>query len=331
ANTAWAFATLGTPAPQLFEAIARESEQCLGSFKPQGLVNTAWAASSASAASSRKLFEAIARESEQRISSFNPQELANTAWAFATLCAPLLLLLFEAIARESEQHIGSFEPQNLANTAWAFAIVGTADRGALVKVHSARAAEMGLAAFIGEQWRQLHQYFLGVELEACLPAELLAPIGLRDACRQAMADEKPARSSKLHEDVSNVLTRIGIAHANELCVATRAREALRAAIASHVGIVLEVDCPSHYDDERRLLSALEMIRRHLWLPGWAVLGVPYWEWYALKGHAQKAAYLAISLRMLQDQSPTILATCSNWKRCLLAINIATNLAFISNV
>jgi hypothetical protein len=30
-----------------------------------------------------RLFEAIARESEQRIGSFKPQELANTAWAFA--------------------------------------------------------------------------------------------------------------------------------------------------------------------------------------------------------------------------------------------------------
>ncbi|KAJ1627672.1 hypothetical protein T492DRAFT_876396 [Pavlovales sp. CCMP2436] len=209
---------------------------------------------------------------------------------------------------------------------------------------------MGLAAFIGEQWRQLHQCFLGVKLEACLPAELLAHIGLRDACRQAMAAEKPARSSKLHEDVSKVLTRIGIAHANELCVprlgyhvdiailpaagtrgadsggaaprrpagaasgegggaasgeggdapaellddeaAARAREKLRAAIASHAGIVLEVDGPTHYDDERRLRPASEMIWRLLRLAGWAVLGVPYWEWDALKGNAQKAAYLA---------------------------------------
>ncbi|KAJ1639504.1 hypothetical protein T492DRAFT_608022 [Pavlovales sp. CCMP2436] len=289
ANTAWAFATLGMRAPRLFNAIAHESEHRIGSFEPQNLANTAWAFATLGVRAPQ-LFEAIARESELRVSSLNPQELANTAWAFATLGTPAPRL-FDAIASESEQRIGSFKPQELANTAWVFAIAGTAHRGALVTAVSARAAEMGLAAFSGDERRQLHQFFLGVELEACPPAELLAPIGLRDACRQAMAGEKPAYSSKLHEDVSSELTRMGIAHVNELCVAARAREAVRAATAEHTGIVIEVDGPSHYDDERRLRPASGMIRRHLALAGWVVLGVPYWEWSALRGQARKE-YLA---------------------------------------
>jgi len=61
------------------------------------------------------------------------------------------------------------------------------------------------------------QFFLSVELELRPPAELLAPIGLRDACKQAMADE-PTASSKLHLEVSAELTRMGIAHNNELCL-----------------------------------------------------------------------------------------------------------------
>jgi hypothetical protein len=68
--------------------------------------------------------------------------------------------------------------------------------------------------------------------------------------------------------------------------------AVPAAMAEYAGIVIEVDGPSHYDDERRLRPASEMIRRHLALAGWAVLGVPYWEWDALKGQARKAEYLA---------------------------------------
>jgi len=169
-----------------------------------------------------------------------------------------------------------------------------------------------------------------------------------------MADYKPPYSSKLHEDISHELTRMGIAHANELCVPrlgyhvdiailpvagtsgagrtlsvdatnlllgadgatlrqsagaasgegddapaellddevpTQAREAVRAATAKYAGIVIEVDGPSHYDDERYLLPASEMIRRHLALAGWAVLRVPYWEWTTLKGQARKV-YLA---------------------------------------
>jgi hypothetical protein len=123
ANTVWAFATLGVPAPQLFDAIALDSVQRIGNFKPQELANTAWAFATLGVLAPQ-LFEAIARESEQRIGSFIPQGLANTAWAFATLGVPATQL-FEAIARESEQHIGSFKTQGLANTAWAFATLGT--------------------------------------------------------------------------------------------------------------------------------------------------------------------------------------------------------------
>jgi len=126
-----------------------------------------------------------------------------------------------------------------------------------------------------------------------------------------MVDYKPPYSSKLHEDISHELTRMGIAHANELCVprlgyhvdiailpaaetsgadADGAALARRAATAKYAGIVIEVDGPSHYNDERRLRPASEMIRRHLALAGLAVLTVPYWERDALKGQA-RTAYL----------------------------------------
>jgi hypothetical protein len=119
---------------------------------------------------------------------------------------------------------------------------------------------------------------------------------------------------------------MGVAHENELCVAklgyhvdiailpiagtaaagggasgqpldkvdSRATEnvTVRAAAVERAGIVIEVDGPTHYDDERRLRPASEVIWRHLALAGWAVLGVPYWEWDALEGRARKAEYLA---------------------------------------
>ncbi|KAJ1628382.1 hypothetical protein T492DRAFT_156827 [Pavlovales sp. CCMP2436] len=298
------------PAAASMRLLGDEAMPRLGEFKPQELANTAWAFATLGTPAPQ-LFDAIACKSEQRIGEFEPQGLANTAWAFATLGMPAPEL-FEAIARESEQRIGSFNPQDLANTAWAFAIAVEGDRGLLVEAVSARAAEMGLAAFSGDERCQLHQFLLGVELEACPLTELLAPIGRWDACRQAMVDEKPVRSSKLHKDVSSELTRMGVTHTNELSVprlgyhvdiaispiaiasmpgtaagsgtldqpldevAARARKAVRAATAEYAGIAIEVNGPSHY-------PASEMIRRHLALAGWAVLAVPYWEWDALKG------------------------------------------------
>ncbi|KAJ1638057.1 hypothetical protein T492DRAFT_834056 [Pavlovales sp. CCMP2436] len=132
--------------------------------------------------------------------------------------------------------------------------------------------------------------------------------------------------------MSAELTRKGIAHKNELClpklgyhvdiailpitdpaeagallddkVAARAREAVRAATVTYGGLVIEVDGPSHCDAARRLLPATELIRRHLALVGCAVVAVPHWEWRALKGHTQKAAYLAELLSSLPPRAPS---------------------------
>ncbi|KAJ1634288.1 hypothetical protein T492DRAFT_974360 [Pavlovales sp. CCMP2436] len=191
----------------------------------------------------------------------------------------------------------NFTAQGLANTAWAFAVVSVATRGALEKAVNARAAAIGFAALSLAERTQLHQFFLSVELELRLPAKLLAPIGLWDACKQAMADE-PTASSKLHLEVSAELTRMGIEHANELCVpklgyhvdiailpitdtaeagplldekmSARAREAARAATVTYGGLVIEVDGPWHYDAARRLLPATALIQHHLALVGCAL-------------------------------------------------------------
>ncbi|KAJ1623624.1 hypothetical protein T492DRAFT_883306, partial [Pavlovales sp. CCMP2436] len=195
--------------------------------------------------------------------------------------------LFDAIARESEHRIGSFTPKELANYAWAFAVIDVARRDALVDAVSARASEIGGTAFSRQERSQLHQFFLSVELELCPPAKLLAPADLQLVCREALDGESPASSSKLHQDVSAELARMGIAHENELSVAasesrddamtTRAREAVRAATIDHAGITIEVDGPTHYLNEWWLRPASVMIRRHLALAGWVVLVVPYWD------------------------------------------------------
>ena len=71
ANTAWAFATLGQADVQLFIALAREAERCLGNFNPQDLANTAWAFATLGQADAR-LFAALAKEAERRVGDFNP-------------------------------------------------------------------------------------------------------------------------------------------------------------------------------------------------------------------------------------------------------------------
>ncbi|KAJ1631526.1 hypothetical protein T492DRAFT_591928 [Pavlovales sp. CCMP2436] len=293
-TTAWAFATLGIGEPRLSDAIARASEQRIGEFKPQELANTAWAFATLGISEPR-LFDAIARASEQHIGDFSAQGLANTAWAFATLgiSEPRFL---DAIARTSEQRIGDFNPQDLANTAWAFATLGISEPRLFDAI--ARASEQSIRDYrAGPGQHRVGVCSCRVELELRPPAELLAPIGLRDACKQAIADE-PTASSKLHLEVSAELTRMGIAHKNELCLPKLGYLAVRTATGTYGGLVIEVHGPSHYDAAQRLLPATELIRRHLALVGCAVVAVPYWKWDALGGHAEKAAYLAELLSSL---------------------------------
>ncbi|KAJ1638049.1 hypothetical protein T492DRAFT_586168, partial [Pavlovales sp. CCMP2436] len=227
--------------------------------------------------------------------------LANTAWAFATLSISEPQL-FEAIARASEQRIGDFKPQELANTAWAFVMFGI--------------SEPRLFEAIARASKQRFGDFKPQELANIAWAFAIVGVATRGALEKAVNAPE--------------LTRMGIAHANELCVpklgyhvdiailpitdkaeagvplddkiAARAREAVRAATVTYGGPVVEVDGPSHYDAARRLFPATELIRRHLALVSCTVVAMPHWEWRALKSHAQKAAYLVELLCSLQPRA-----------------------------
>ena len=69
---------------RLFEAVAVEAEAQIRNFKPQNLSNVAWAFATLGIPAPR-LFEAVAAESEVQIRNFKPQDLSNMTWAFATL------------------------------------------------------------------------------------------------------------------------------------------------------------------------------------------------------------------------------------------------------
>ncbi|KAJ8604984.1 hypothetical protein CTAYLR_006906 [Chrysophaeum taylorii] len=124
ANTAWAFATAGVEARQLFVAIAGEANSRLGEFNPQDLANAARAFATAGIEEEApQLFAAIAGAANSRLREFNSQDLANTAWAFATAGIEASQL-FAAIAGATTSRLSKFNAQVLNNTAWAFAKAG---------------------------------------------------------------------------------------------------------------------------------------------------------------------------------------------------------------
>ena len=122
ANVAWACATLGFDAPNLFAEIEHRSKWLVEEGKPQAVANTALACATLGF-EAPKFFAEIDHRSKWLVDEGNPQEVANTALA----CAKLGLEapnLFAEIERRSKWLVEEGDPQNVANTAWACAKLG---------------------------------------------------------------------------------------------------------------------------------------------------------------------------------------------------------------
>jgi very-short-patch-repair endonuclease len=106
------------------------------------------------------------------------------------------------------------------------------------------------------------------------------------------------KSSKLHLDVSALLTSLGVAHENE-CVAGGLSVDI---LLVERGLIIEVDGPSHYlrggssADARsgrttRVNGFHAFKDRLLKKQGFEVLHIPYYEWDSLAGAAERGEYL----------------------------------------
>ena len=108
----------------LLDVLARAAASRMRELKPQELSNTAWAYATAGHRAPQ-LFDALAAVVESRLtqpsldeelSTFSPQELANVCWAFAT-AGHRHDKLFDALATAALTSMKDFNPQNMANTA----------------------------------------------------------------------------------------------------------------------------------------------------------------------------------------------------------------------
>ena len=141
ANTAWAFATAGHPAPEMYDALAKAATPYMSEFNPQELANIAWAFATA-AHSAPALFDAVAAVAAPRLAEFTEQGLSNTVYAFAKAehRAPAL---FDAVAAMAKRRLSEFTEQALANTVWAFATAGHTAPALFDAVAAAAAPRLG--------------------------------------------------------------------------------------------------------------------------------------------------------------------------------------------
>ena len=115
------------------------------------------------------------------------------------------------------------------------------------------------------------------------------PVDVAQRAQQLRAKlNTSAGSSRLHKEVSSVLTELGVQHQNEHSIA-----GLQVDIALlEQQIAVEVDGPTHFTtakagSKQRLLGTSQLKRRLLRGMGWRVVSVPYYEWDELRTRADK--------------------------------------------
>ena len=121
-NIAWACATLGFDAPNLFAEIDHRSEWLVKEGNPQSVANSAWACATLGF-DAPKLFAEIDQQAKWLVKAGKPQEVVNTAWSCATLGfdAPNL---FAEIDQRAKWLVEEGNPQDVANTALSCAKLG---------------------------------------------------------------------------------------------------------------------------------------------------------------------------------------------------------------
>jgi acetyl esterase/lipase len=98
------------------------------------------------------------------------------------------------------------------------------------------------------------------------------------------------RNSKLHTAVSDCLTCMAVAHANERWC-ERAERSIDILIEGAVPVALEVDGPSHFLQDGRQDGRTLLRNRMLAAHGWRVVVVDYRVWNAQQTQEQREAYL----------------------------------------
>mmetsp|Transcript_26718 Transcript_26718/g.29569 ORF Transcript_26718/g.29569 Transcript_26718/m.29569 type:complete len:120 (+) Transcript_26718:291-650(+) len=109
----------------LFDAMSQKAIDKLDTFSSQGIATTVWAYASIGTASPI-LFDAILHRIifESSSNTFNSQEIANIVWAYAKVgSSSTESLLFDTMSKRMKK-VNDFKPQDVTTILWAYAKVG---------------------------------------------------------------------------------------------------------------------------------------------------------------------------------------------------------------
>ena len=255
-NVLFACGALGlTPPATFLEPCWRASAEIMGSFKLQELTNALYAAAKLDIRPPDYWLHEFSRVFEVLLPDSCQQDLANTALGLATLALwelPLWPLLWTGLWQSLPRDFASWD------------------------------ADCRLLA------QQLYQVYQAAKLEQSgLPEP--DPV-LLAAVRKCWTDQVQG-SSKLHEEVSAALKRMGVAHTNEHWC-ERSERGIDIAIEGDSPIAMEVDGPSHFLLDGRQDGSTLLRNRMLTSNGWRVVIVDYRVWQQqLKTNQEHENYL----------------------------------------
>jgi len=266
------------PWESVWAALPEAALRSLGDGNPQDFSNTAWAFATAGHVAP-ELFNAISAEAlRRRLGGFNAQDLSNTAWAFAT-AGHESSELFHAISAEAVRRgLGGFNPQHLSNTAWAFAVSNPlrADELFGTALFTTQCANVE-KSFSCTARLQLHQWSLWREERGALWPPLNE--SLRQACHDAFITPGET-TSQLQSNVVREIRSHGVQVKEEHRCETSGYS-IDALVTLKDGkrVAVEVDGPSHFVGRSQQPTGATLLKhRQLRYFGWRLESVPYWEW-----------------------------------------------------
>ena len=199
--------------------------------------------------------------------------------------------------------IDEFEAQGCTNSLWALAVLKATHSPAFVKLLERYVALERTSVSFGElQYNQVLQAVLLAQFESrggrvAWRPEVDLPEDVVDRALDAWASQQTSTQlSGFHLDVSEGLSRLGVSHRIEHLVARDLLSIDIAVVTEGRFIAIEVDGPFHFPVNARTPLGHTMIRRRLLrAAGWAVVPIPWYEWFEMKTWDDRLQYLASAL------------------------------------
>ena len=298
-NTLYACGQLDiTPPAEWLQRYWHAGASKLGEFKPQELSNTMYACGQLDVTPPAGWLQRYWHASALNLGEFIPLDLSNTLYACGQLGITPPADWLERFSDSFERSLPDADDQNLANTALSLATLGLWElplwRGLWERLCRTLPLNTSDWSPVDQlQAQQLYQAYQAAAAErpGLLPTpdpELLA--AARKSWIKGVATDM-SKSSKLHDQVSACLTRMGVAHANERWCEHVERNIDVAIEGSGARVAVEVDGPSHFLQDGRQDGSTLLRNRMLAAHGWRVVVVDYRVWNALQTEAQREEFL----------------------------------------